>query len=527
MRQPAIAAFLVGIAARALALALVPVMHGGDSYARLVDPRVLVKAVWLPGYQLVLAATSFLAADPLAFRAVTGLIGALAAAAGAVCAGVWWGPRAAWFAGMALALAPGLVLLSVHLYQEPLFVALVLTAGAFARTHGPGHPATIAAMGAACLTRFEAWPIALVLALASGPRRGGLHLLVPVAWGAWWGDAGPMGLASVHPGLTLERVADRVATLAALVPREGAVGIVALAGIGVLLDRRRSAPLVAAAGFWVIWLATLDPYAGEANPRQSIAALVTLMLLGAVAAQRLGVVSGLALVPLALTWPAQLRAQYDVTMAEAAAAARLLADEAGPILVVSDEVPGWPDAVPPACEAVRGQVRGRVVCHNEPALDPAAVLALGPHTVETRLPVAVLAPFALYGAVDASTLPAVLAAVGLPLSCEPRTATSLVPLAISGKAVLAERTRIALYSNGSVTLAAPSGPVGVWACGTPSGWRLPRFRIERGDAVVSAEAETVFAPVQVPDGPGELRIVYEDDQDDASGDRNLFVGAIR
>ena len=60
---------LVGIALVALGVRLVfvqlfPVMVYGDGYARLVDPRVLVKSVWLPGYQSTLAALSLFTSDP-------------------------------------------------------------------------------------------------------------------------------------------------------------------------------------------------------------------------------------------------------------------------------------------------------------------------------------------------------------------------------------------------------------------------------------------------------------------------------
>src|SRR5688500_6641960 len=132
--RPALVSFVLALAVRAAVLLEVPVMPGGDSYARLADPRELLKEAWLPGYQATLAALSLLTGEPDHLRTLTMVQGALACAAAAWCAGVRLGPAAAWWAGLASAVLPTFVFPSVSLHPEPLFWTATFAAFALART---------------------------------------------------------------------------------------------------------------------------------------------------------------------------------------------------------------------------------------------------------------------------------------------------------------------------------------------------------------------------------------------------------
>lgn len=99
---------------------------------------------------------------------------------------------------------------------------------------------------------------------------------------------------------------------------------------------------------------------------------------------------------------------------------------------------------------------------------------------------------------------------------------------LTGPAVQKEGARIAFYTNGTAEVRIPaSGTVSVEAWGTEADGRGPRFTVQPpGMSVV--EVEATLSPSMFPLGPFEagqtLRLVYEDDTQDASGaDRNLFV----
>src|SRR6185436_18674271 len=128
-----VAAAVVGFAfaVRALVIFETPFMPMGDSYARLLQPREIVKSVWLPAYQATLAFVDLFSHEVVAFRLATAAQSALAAGAMALLASRVAGTASAVFVGLAVSVLPILVL--TGLYQESLFL-FATSAGLYALT---------------------------------------------------------------------------------------------------------------------------------------------------------------------------------------------------------------------------------------------------------------------------------------------------------------------------------------------------------------------------------------------------------
>ena len=491
---------VLGLATRLLVLSALPVMPGGDSYARLADPRVLVKAVWLPAYQSTLAALSFFTSEPSAFRVLTAVEGGLACAAGAWCARAWLGPAAGWVVGLGMSVSPVFVLPSVGLYQEPLFWAVSLAAVATARSRGGTAPATVALVALSCLCRYEGW--ALALAYAAFVRRpvALLPLLVPVGWMASQGGVSSAGTAPLRVDLSLARLGEHAALLWELDRRWGGAPLALLGGLGAALAvarRRATRPALWTAGFLlvsVLGLAWLSPYAPDTNPRQLHAPLLALLALGgwaldahlAGATRRAqGLTTAFAalvvvVLPAVTVWPALLREQEDNEAAAVVAAGRWLRGlpEGPRPLVLDPGLRAFPEAPTLACEAVRAYARVPVRCDHEPSgvLDEGVELVVQAREVQPWRPVhvafaaeqaaggwalAALSPFAAWTRAPGRTrAPAREAEGWAGPACEPAVATAL-PAVAGGER---EARRHALYANG--TASSPPRATVRYTCGS-------------------------------------------------------------
>lgn len=356
-----------------------PFMPLGDSYGRLVDPTLLLKAGWLPGYQATLAAVSTLTRDPAAFRVLTALEGVAAVAAVAAVAVVAGASpavadpaaaravplRAALTMGLGTALLPSFVLPSTGLYQEPLFTALACSAIALlgqARPAG-GHgarAAAVALVGASCLVRYEGWPFALVVGAWLG-RRGrwweaAACLLLPAAWGLFAPTGTGEALQHLDVGVSTQRVVDRIAILGRLLIDWRLWPLLVPAAMGSWQGRAWTQSLLLVLALDVAWLAVLDPYSPGDNYRQLWVPLLCVLGLaaswGSEGARHLGVT--LACLGACMSgWQGRTVAQLEPFVEAAASAGERLRGVVGPearALVLSEGLRRWPDARPDACE---------------------------------------------------------------------------------------------------------------------------------------------------------------------------------
>lgn len=564
-----ICCFFAAIGLRVLLLLRLPVMPMGDSYARLSEPTALVKAVWLPVYQATLAVVALLTESPGWLRGATALQGALAAAAGAWCARVWLGTRAAWLVGMGLACFPSFVLPSIALYQEPLFLLFTLSGFALIRQRGVEHPTTLLAFGLACGTRYEAWPLAALAMVGGRSGRRLLLLAVPAAWLLYNGALSPVGTDSLHWALSAGSILARQAILLALAFEWGAGPVWVAAGFALVFATtlrplpRLPAALVGVLAGVVVALAVLDPYSSPNNARELQLPLVLVLGLaawGVQSVERPGVaaaaVLALVLAPSAVVFPRHLANQIDPGAAVAVSAGTLL-HEAGVkrgVLVLAPGFPQWPDAPTGDCEAIRGYTRGEVRCDHEPdaALDASVDTVVQITRFEPWRPLqrtaraeladlerwkpVVLAPFALWRRVGApdlplDRLPGLFSRLGVHPRCEgPSEAALPADLVVDGKAVVREPARLAFYTNGAARfVASKAGQLWVYACGDRAGGRGPRFRVEAGGIPLQVEVEDRYEGIDIGSvsAGAEIWLRYEDDVVDTAGaDRNLFVAVV-
>jgi hypothetical protein len=549
---------LVGIALVALGVRLVfvqlfPVMVYGDGYARLVDPRVLVKSVWLPGYQSTLAALSLFTSDPAAFRYLTLVQGVAAAVGAAWLAARTFGPGAGWVAGLAVAVLPTFVLSSTALYQESLFFALALLSLALLpERRGVG----LLLLGLACLVRYEGWLLAAFVASWAVARRDWRSAMLafagPVAWILWARGVSPLGTDSLHLGVSLDRLAERVTIVATQVASGGGVLLLFAALAGVIVGGRRAWAIGLVGAAHLAWLAFLDPYSSPDHPRQIHIALLVLALLAGAAVGRLPgrwhIVTAVALLlPSVGAWPT--REGYGGTAPLAALVGESVRDRLAPdhrLLVLSEGLRAWPDAMSDECLAVKAYARQGVdvVCDSDPdagslvgvsiivrisafaswrPLHEAADAGLGADWVEANIS----GQLTVWTRGDEAPL------AGLPPVPPDRACRSGLParlrpegLLLDGALVKREPGRIALYGNGTISWTADrTGTLRLWTCGTPAEGRLPRLTV--GEVALTATAGVQAQEVGPVRAGDPVVIVYSDDMVDAGGrDRNLFVAGI-
>lgn len=558
------------------------VMNYGDGYARLVEPRQLVKSVWLPGYQATLAGLSFFTFDPDAFRWFTMAQGALAAAAGAWLGLRWFGPIPGWMAGITVACLPTFVLSSTALYQESLFIALSCSA-VVALPSRPKVAGLLLCL--ACLTRYEGWLLAgFCSTWALWQRRYAFAAAAfagPVGWVVVNRAISPIGTSSIDLGFSAGRVLDRVATMVNLLAEQGGAGVAILGGLGLLAGGRKALVLASFGAVHLLFLAVADPYSGAAHPRQLHIPLVLLGLLAGVGVQWIGAavdagrwvrrawVHALPASAVVVIVGASLPAwkvvfeNYPGRTEEIAAAVgrHLAADVAGgaTVLVLAEGFFEYPAAETDECLAVRAWCRDRehrVVCDGE--TDPTGRSGVAPD-VDAVVQIGVFRPWrALHSlaagvgespwtdlrlrddlqawtgdAQLASSLRSAAAALRPAAdACRSKFAPGDRPAdwQLTGTAVVAEENRLAFYTNGTASWSAQaSGALRIWACGAPAGGRFPRAEVTVNGAQYVLETGPAYRifPLGMVSAGDMVVLSYGDDLVAGDGgDRNLFVGAV-
>ena len=236
-----------------------PVMYWYDPYGRVVARDHLLVDRWLPLLQLVIFGVGKLTTDVTALRLV---LAALSAGTLVACSSL--GQRLATYsAGLLFATLMAsnslFVALSIVPYQEVLFVGLIFAGLSFHQppTNRPRGWMAAIAFNLACLTRYEAWILVAVLAVAELveiTRRSGVGPGLRAAAGLavrYGGEAiGWLIFARVlapettllRQGAPAERIADFLHQIRWQV---GNLGLFPLAGLGLALslaraERRRS-----------------------------------------------------------------------------------------------------------------------------------------------------------------------------------------------------------------------------------------------------------------------------------------------
>ncbi|MBV9677953.1 MAG: glycosyltransferase family 39 protein [Acidobacteriaceae bacterium] len=153
-----------------------PIVFGGDSMARLVNRRQILLSHQLPLLQLCIYLLGRASAGVTPVRLFMSVIAALAAVGFYLLATKFLDSTAAFWGALLFATNPFLVAVSTVPYQEILMLAGLLFAFRFVWEQR-WIPASLC-LGLACLTRYEAWAAAPVLAFAYAQEQG----FRPAAW---------------------------------------------------------------------------------------------------------------------------------------------------------------------------------------------------------------------------------------------------------------------------------------------------------------------------------------------------------
>ncbi|HEY3130042.1 MAG TPA: hypothetical protein VGL91_11325 [Acidobacteriota bacterium] len=161
--RAALAIFIGGLLVRLWLVWLSPAIYGGDTILRLVHRDRILLAYQMPLFQFLIYAVSWLSRDPLWVRVAVSLMGALAGVFFYLLAREILPLPAAVIAAVLFLCNPYLLHFSVVPYQE-IAMLLLLLAGVYFYWRGRLTAASLL-IAAACLTRYEAWVVALVCAL--------------------------------------------------------------------------------------------------------------------------------------------------------------------------------------------------------------------------------------------------------------------------------------------------------------------------------------------------------------------------
>lgn len=240
----AVVVLLFGFGVRAWLIERYPAIFGGDTIVRLVNRDHILLAYQLPLLQAALHALSRISDDAMLARYLMAAIGGLAGAGFYLLVSDFAGPSAAFSAALLFASNPFLVAYSIVPYQEILMLAGLLFAFHFF-FRGRVVAASLC-LGAACLTRYEAWAACPVLALAYASRQAWrpssaikavvLFGWAPLGWLAYNQGLAPSGTFVVESAITPAR-------------------LVRYVYLGWITVKNAPAPvlLVAALGAWEFW----------------------------------------------------------------------------------------------------------------------------------------------------------------------------------------------------------------------------------------------------------------------------------
>jgi hypothetical protein len=190
--------FVFALAVRLVLIHIHPEIFGGDTVLRLANRDRILLAYQLPLLQGAIFAISRISDGILAVRYFMALTGAVATLGFYRLCGDFLDSRAALPAALLFASNPFLIQLSIVPYQEvPMLAALLF---AFHFFFAGKTRAASACLGIACLTRYEAWAAAPVLAVAHYARgnRAPRQLLKALALFGW----APAAWVLVHHGFS-------------------------------------------------------------------------------------------------------------------------------------------------------------------------------------------------------------------------------------------------------------------------------------------------------------------------------------
>lgn len=205
--------FAFGLLVRLWLIHRYPIIFGGDTILRLMAPEKIVVAHNLPALQAAIHVLSRLSPDPLLVRYFMAVVGAVAGVGFYQMARALMPQRAAYDAALLFVAHPFILPRSTVPYQEILMLAGLLFAFHF--TFRERWYLASLALGAACLTRHEAWVACPVLAgayiwrhgvhPATLLRGGALYGWAPLGWTAYNAGFAPSGHFTVDIDLSLER----------------------------------------------------------------------------------------------------------------------------------------------------------------------------------------------------------------------------------------------------------------------------------------------------------------------------------
>ncbi|HWZ33409.1 MAG TPA: glycosyltransferase family 39 protein [Bryobacteraceae bacterium] len=206
--------FIAGLTLRLALIARFPLVFGGDPMIRMLHPDRILASHQLPLLQIVIALVSRLTTNYLAILVAMAVIGAAVGVAFYLLAREFFDERVAFLAGLLMTTDPLVAAHSIVPYQESLMLVCVLLAFYFFYAERYGVSSMGLALG--CITRFEAWIAAPVLAAAyvwKHERRAwavvkGLALFgwAPVAWMLFRGGLAPEGSYVIESTFTLRRL---------------------------------------------------------------------------------------------------------------------------------------------------------------------------------------------------------------------------------------------------------------------------------------------------------------------------------
>lgn len=235
----AFAIFLVGLVLTVVIILTNPIIFGEDTLNRLLHRNTLVIGHQLPMLQVLISAVTIISPDPILVRYMVAVIGALAGVGFYFVVKDLFGEKWAFPAALLFVTNPYFVALSTVPYQEILMLAALLFA--FHLFYKERWLAASGVFAIACLSRYEAWAAAPVLAVAYVLRKdrsvGGwlkgvlLFGWMPALWILVHGGLSSPTHVVVEPSFSIRRL-ERWVHIAWVAVRNTQLPVLVLAVVG-------------------------------------------------------------------------------------------------------------------------------------------------------------------------------------------------------------------------------------------------------------------------------------------------------
>ena len=202
------AIFGFGLILRVALIARFPLIFGGDPMNRMLHRNRILVSHHLPLLQIVVAAVSQITPSYVAVMCAMAAIGAAVGVAFYLLARDFFDESTALWAGLIMSVEPLVAAHSIVPYQESLMLVCVLLAFHYSYVERFAASSIWLALG--CITRYEAWIAAPVLAAAYFYRRRswlGVVLFgwAPVAWMIFRGGLAPEGSYVIESSFSAAR----------------------------------------------------------------------------------------------------------------------------------------------------------------------------------------------------------------------------------------------------------------------------------------------------------------------------------